>query len=417
MKYDIAVIGGGPAGMMAAGRAGELGAQVLLLEKNLRPGLKLLMTGNGRCNITNQIETSRLLVEKYGSSGKFLFSAFSEFGPNEVIEFLESRGVATKVEAGGRVFPQSDKAQDVLEALFNYLKESKVKIKTGAEVKDIVKKGQKIEKIILTNGEEILADKFIIATGGKSYPASGSTGDGYKWLKKLGHEIVMPAPALTPIVVKEKFVKKIEGLSLKDVKISLLEIADSKNKKPIDFQIGDVMFTADGVSGPAILNLSRVVARALPAKLRLSLDLFPALSLEKLDQKIRLDFEVAKNKSIIGFLEKSWPRRLAETIVELIGIDPQKAVNSITKDERQKLVELFKDFSLSVYGLAGFDKAMITAGGVKLSEVDPKTMKSKMIDNLYLAGEILDIDGPTGGFNLQVCWSTGYRAGQSAAQA
>ena len=415
MKYDVVVIGGGPAGMMAAGRAGELGARVLLLEKKSQPGIKLLMTGNGRCNITSKIAEPRILVKKFGQNGKFLFSALSEFGVKETMEFFESRGVKLKIEDNNRVLPKIGRAQDVLDVLLKYLKDASVKIKIDAEVREIIKKGKKIEKIILADGEEIIADNFIIATGGKSYPQSGSNGDGYKWLKKLGHEIIEPKPALTPIILKEKFIKKLEGLSLSGVKVSLFKISEELNdKKPINSEVGDIIFTANGLSGPAVLNLSRVVVMALPEKLKLSLDFFPDLSNIELEKKIRTEFENNKNKTLVGYLEKIVPRRLAEVIIDLAKIDSQKAVHSVTKEERKKIIELLKEFSLLVQEVAGFDKAMITVGGVKLSEVDQKTLKSKLIDNLYLAGEVLDLAGPTGGFNLQVCWSTGYLAGQSA---
>lgn len=409
MKYDIVVIGGGPAGLMAAGRAGELGAHVVLLERNPQLGFKLLMTGGGRCNLTNKIEEPRKLVEKYGVNGKFLFSAFNRFGVNETIEFFEARGVKTKVEANNRVLPVSDRADDVLKALLSYLKKSKVEVRTRVEVKEIIKKSGKIEKIIITDVEEILADKFIITTGGKSYPPSGSTGDGYKWLKKLGHEIIDTKPILTPVVVKDKIVKDLEGLSLKDIKISLFR----ENKK-IESQNGEAIFTKDGLSGPLILDLSRTISRELPAQLKLRLDFFSQLDLEELDKKLQAYFKTDNNKSFKNFLAKLLAPKLVLVILKLSGTDPDKKVNSISREERQKLVRLLKEFDLEVDSLAGYDKAMVTAGGVKLSEVDPKSMRSKLIDNLYLAGEILDLDGPTGGFNLQICWSTGYVAGESA---
>ncbi len=414
--YNIAIIGGGPAGMMAGGRAGELGASVVLLEKNKSLGIKLLMTGNGRCNITNKIEDNRKLVEKYGSNGKFLFSAFNKFGVEELIEFFESRGVETKIEPGNRVLPVSNKAKDVLDALIKYLKDSGVNIKTDSEVKEIIKKANpatggrsRIEKIILASGEEIIADKYVICTGGKSYPESGSSGDGYRWLKKLGHEIIEPLPALVPIIVKDKFVKDLEGVSLKNVSILLY-----KDSKKIDSQIGEAIFTANGMSGPVILNMSRIIAKNLPGKLKLRIDFYPQLDFTKLDCKIQEDFKVGSNKLFKNFLDKLLQPKLAVVILKLSGIDPGKQINLVTKEGRKKLIHLLKEFDLEIYGLAGFEKAMVTSGGVKLSEVDPKTMKSKLIDNLYLAGEVLDIDGPTGGFNLQVCWSTGYVVGESA---
>lgn len=411
MVYDVAVIGSGPAGMMAAGRAGELGARVLLIEKNRKLGIKLLMTGNGRCNLTNSID-SRGLVEKLGPNGKFLFSALSRYGMRETIGFFESRGVKTKTEAGGRVLPCSDSAQDVLAVLEKYLKESAVEIRKGAEVKKIVSQDCKIQEIILANGEVIMANNFIICTGGKSYPLSGSTGDAYKWLSRLGHEIVTPMPALVPVLLREGFFKELEGLGLKDVRISVME-GESK----IASETGEVMFTADGMSGPAILNLSRAIARAGTEKaLELHLELFPDLSFDGLDAQVRAGFDGAKNKSIANVLDKVLPRRLAGVVLFLAKIDHGRTINSITKQERRTLVGLIKGLTLKIRGLAGLERAMVTIGGVRLSEVDPKTMKSKIISNLYFAGEILDLDGPTGGYNLQICWSTGYVAGESASK-
>ncbi len=407
MKYDVAVIGGGPAGIMAAGRAGELGARVLLVEKNPNLGVKLLITGKGRCNITNNTDELKDMINRYGENGKFLFSSFHGFGVGAIVDFFESRGVETKVERGNRIFPVSDKSQDVLDALIGYMKESGVEIKTGSAVKEIVKVGDSIEKIVLIGGREVKARKYVVCTGGKSYPGTGSTGDGYEWLKKLGHNVINPSPALSPIMVKEKITERIEGLSLKNVEISVF-----KDGKKQDSRFGEALFTEDGMSGPIILDMSKKINRELPGNVQLKIDFKPALDFVSLDKRIQKDFQEGNNKMFKNILDKLLPQKLIGVIIELSKIDSDKKVNLITREERKRLLHLLKEFTLNVKGLTGYSKAVVTAGGVDLSEVDPRTMKSKLIDNLYFAGEILDIDGPTGGYNLQVCWSTGFAAGE-----
>ncbi len=409
MQYDEAVIGGGPAGMMAAGRAGELGARVVLLEKNNRPGIKLLMTGKGRCNITNKIEEPRMMAERYGKNGKFLLSLFHRFGTEDVISFFESRGVMTKVEKGNRVMTKNDRSQDVLDALLGYLKEGKVEMKFNSEVKEIIRKENRIEKIILADGEEIIADKFIVCTGGKSYPVTGSTGDGYAWAKNLGHTVTDLSPALTPVIVKEKIVKELEGLSLKDAEIGVY-----KNDKKIDSKSGDALFTGDGMSGPIVINMSKIIARELPGKVELRIDFMPELDLEALDRKIQKEFQEGNNKLFRNSLDGLLPQKLIPVIIRLSEIDPEKKVNLVTREERKGLLNFLKSFSFEVKGVMGFEKAMVTSGGISLNEVDPKTMRSKIIENLFFSGEVLDLDGPTGGYNLQICWSTGYAAGEAA---
>ena len=413
MRYDVAIIGGGPAGMMAAGRAGELGAHVILLEKNSALGVKLLITGHGRCNITNKTDEPKDMARKYGQrheqSGKFLLPLLYRFGVRDVIDFFESRGVRTKVEKGNRVLCESDRAEDVLGALIKYLNDSQVEVKLNAEVKEVVRKRNLIEKIVLASREEIIADKFIVCTGGKSYPATGSTGDGYGWAALFGHKVVTPSPSLTPVVLKEGFVKEIEGLSLKDAFISLY-----KDGKKIDSGQGDAIFTANGMSGPAIINMSRSIGKALPGKVALKIDLVPDLEFTSLDIMLRNCFQEGANRLFKNSLDKFVPQKLVPIIAKVSGVDPGKKSGLVTREERKRLAHLLKEFSLEVKGLAGFDKAVITSGGIELSEIEPKTMRSKLMDNLYFAGEILDLDGPTGGYNLQVCWSTGYAAGQAA---
>ncbi|MBF0433058.1 MAG: NAD(P)/FAD-dependent oxidoreductase [Fibrobacteria bacterium] len=411
-NYNLAVIGGGAAGMLAAGHTAEQGASVLLLEKNKILGKKLLITGKGRCNITNAEDDLKTFITTYGKNGKFLYPAMYTFSNKHTVDFFKKLGLITKVERGGRIFPHSDKAKDVVDCLANYVKKNRVTTKFNSPVKKIClaadkHKLQHIEKLILENGEEIRAHNYAITTGGKSYPLTGSTGDGYCWLKQLGHTVIDPKPVLTPIIVKDKITKQLEGLSLKNVELSLWT-----TRKLASF-FGEALFTGNGISGPQGLNLSKIISESHANNLKIKIDFKPALDYPVLDKRILKDFAELNNKLFKNALHKLLPKKLIPVIIFLSGIDENKKVNEVTKAERKKLLSLLKSFELSVKGLVGFEKAVVTSGGVCLKEINPKTMQSKLIDNLYLAGEVLDIDGPTGGYNLQIAWSTGYLIGEN----
>lgn len=408
-QYDVVVIGGGPAGMISAGRAGTRGLGVVLLEKKAFLGLKLMITGKGRCNLTNAEEDFKKFIGAYGPSGKFLYSALHKFSNQDVVDFFNNYGLSTKVERGNRIFPVSDQAGSVVDCLEKYLQDNKVEVKLQSPIEKINFKNKKITGVVLNNGEEIIAHNFIIATGGKSYPGTGSTGDAYAWLAKMGHTIVKPKPALTPVIVKENFLKRLEGLSLKNVSVSLW------GKKKIASVFGEALFTNNGLSGPIILNLSKKITENKEKDYKLKINFKPALDSQTLDKRIQKDFAEQRNKQFKNGLDGLLPKKLIPVIIDLSGIDGNKKINEVTKIERKKLLNLLQDFELTVVDLVGFEKAIITAGGVSLKEIDPQTMKSKIMDNLYLAGEVLDIDGPTGGYNLQVAWSTGYTAGDSVA--
>jgi len=409
--YDLAIIGAGPAGMMAAVRASQCGAKVLLLEKNRMPGIKLLMTGKDRCNITNAETDPLKFADNFGKNGKFLLNALYCFGAEETIRFFDENAVKTKVERGGRVFPESDRARDVQELFLRLIKEQGVSVLCNSRVKTIVHREDAIEKIILEDASEIRAGKYLICTGGLSYPKTGSTGDGFSWAENLGHTITQPA--LTPILVKEPWVKELEGLSLKNVSISVYQ--DNKKK---DERFGEALFTDSGLSGPIILDMSKSIGNLLAlGQAKLFIDFKPALDFNVLDKRLLRDFEENRNKAIKNILPGLLPRKLIPVIMSLAQIDPEKKGNSITKDDRKRLRLLLKEFPLTIKSLLGFNKAIITAGGIPLKEIDPKTMRSRIIRNLFFAGEIIDLDGPTGGYNLQVCWSTGYLAGEQAARA
>ncbi|MDP2944161.1 MAG: NAD(P)/FAD-dependent oxidoreductase [bacterium] len=410
MIYDVAVIGGGASGLMAAGRAGEQGARTILIEKNNSLGVKLLLTGGTRCNLTNYLENSKVLAANFGWAGRFLISALTRFGSKEVIDFFESRGVRTKIENNNRVFPISDQAGEVLSALIGYVKKSGVSIKTGAVVDDIIVDSGRISEIILVGGAKIKAANYVIATGGKSYPETGSSGDAYRWLKKMGHNIITPTPALVPIIVHEDFIKELEGLSREEATLSLWQ-----DGKKIAVSQGDILFTSGGLSGPAALNLSRLIKFPLKKGLQLAIDFFPELDINSLDEKLREIF-IGTNRTLKNSLAGIIPPRLIPVLEFLTGLDMDGKAHLVAKVERRKLGYLLKDFRLGVKGLAGYDRAMITAGGLDLKEIDPKTMRSKIISNLFVTGEVLDIAGPTGGFNLQASWSTGRVAGEAAAK-
>jgi len=439
--FDVAVIGGGPAGMIAAGRAGELKAKVVLLEKNNALGRKLLLTGKGRSNITKAEFNPRELVKKYGREGDFLLYPLSVFGVKETIDFFEKKGLKTKTERGKRIFPESGKAQDVLNVLIKYLKSGGVKIMTDCEVKEIVKNKDRIAKVILKNGREIKAKNYIIATGGKSYPGTGSTGDGYKWAKELGHKVSKLRPALVPLRIKESWPKKIQGLSLKNVELTVFQKSSfyevktqmkmkenseggklhrHENKKQ-DSRFGELLFTHFGVSGPIVLDLSKIVCEFLDLPVgrqekgvvKLILDLKPALDFQTLDKRIQSDFSKYSQKLFKNSLSDLLPQKIISIIVELSEINPLKKVNEITREERHRLAKLLKGLEMTVNSPLGFETAIVTSGGVSLKEINSKTMKSKIIENLFFAGEIIDLCGPTGGYNLQLCWSTGYLTGQA----
>ena len=404
-KYDLAIIGGGAAGMMAAGHAAELGAKVVLLEKNKQLGVKLLITGKGRCNITNAEPEIKNLISFFGKKGKFLYTAFHTFSNADTIQFFEKQGLKTKEERGKRIFPLSDNAKDVVNSLKRYIDVKNIDIHLNTTVKSINFSEEKIKNILLENGQEIQAHQFLIATGGKSYPQTGSTGEAFSWIQKLGHRIIPVRPALTPILIKEKLVHDLAGLSLKNVEISLW------NEKKIISFFGEALFTHNGLSGPIILNLSNRVN--LKEKQILKIDFKPALDHTKLDLRLRKDFEKYSSKQFKNALGDLLPKKLIPLFIKLSEIPEEKKVAEISKIERKKLLNLFKEFKLTITGIGGFEKAIISSGGVDLKEINPKTMQSKKIKNLFFAGEIIDIDGPTGGYNLQVAWSTAYLAAEN----
>ncbi len=410
----VIVIGGGPAGMMAAITSAEQGNDVVLIEKNNVLGKKLSITGKGRCNITSSLNMDEFIKNTPGN-GKFLYSAFNSFTNKDIINFIENQGIKTKIERGNRIFPVTDKAQDVVNCFIKKLKALNVSIRLNTVVKDILTDNNKAIGV-RTNNETIKADKIILATGGKSYPLTGSTGDGYKFAKKLGHTITELKPSLVPLVTyEEELHTSLQGLSLKNVEIKLIDI--SKNKE-IYNDFGEMLFTHFGVSGPIILSASSHLVRykniyelLKNKQIKLIIDFKPALRREKLDQRILRDFEEEKNKSFKNSLDKLLPQKLIPEIINKSNIAPNKQVNSITKEERENLLKTLKQFEVTIKDFRPIEDAIITAGGISIKEINPKTMESKIIKDLYFAGEIIDVDAYTGGFNLQIAYSTGYVAG------
>ena len=392
--------------MMAAATAADNGAEVILLEKQHRLGRKLLITGKGRCNITNDCDVEEL-IENVPTNGKFLYSAFYTFTNYDAINMFNSLGLKTKTERGKRVFPESDKALDVAKALEKQVKDKNVKVILNAKVNKIVTKDDKIEKVIYNNNESIKCDSVILATGGLSYPLTGSTGDGYKFAKDLGHTIVSPKPSLIGIEVQEDFVKDLEKLALRNVSIKVL---NSKNKKIYD-DFGEMEFTKYGLDGPIIKSASCRMKDTSKENYKIVLDLKPALDEEKLDKRIIKDFTKYTNKNFENSLDDLLPKKLIPIIVELSEITRHRKVSQISKQQRLNLVHLLKNITFTVKRYRPIEEAIITSGGIKVSEINASTMESKIIENLFFAGEIIDVDAYTGGFNLQIAYSTAYLAG------
>jgi hypothetical protein len=416
-SYDVVIIGGGPAGLMAACRASQEKKKVLLLEKNDELGKKLLISGGGRCNITNANPNQREFVSKFGKKGNFLFSPLSVFGVQETIKFFNNLGLKTKTEAGFRVFPESDNSFDVLDTLVNQAHKLGVEFKMSTEVAGfrVNKKTKEILAVVLLDQSEITARKFILTTGGLSHPETGSTGDGFKWLKDIGHKVAPANPSLVPIKIKEVWVNELAGLVLEEVGISVsAPLNGSALKKK-----GRVLFTHVGLTGPTILNMSKSIGELLEyakpdsGEVKISLDFFPGVGLDQMHALMLKTFEININRKIKNLVFKEVPTKIFELILKQLEIDPEWEVNEIKREERLAIIEKFKKFELTVSGLLGFDKAIISSGGLDLNEVDFKTMGSKLYHNLFLAGDILDFDRPSGGFSLQLCWTTGYIAGMS----
>ncbi len=406
--YDVVVIGGGPAGMMTAGRAAERGKKVLLLEKNSGLGKKLLITGGGRCNVTNNKLIVRDMVSTYKGSDQFLFSAFSQFDVARALDFFHTRGMETKEENEGRMFPVSDSAQSVWDVLVKYMRENKVGVRSDSAVTDIVV-GETFE-IRLRGGEKILAKAVVVATGGLSRPETGSTGDGFTWLKKLGHKIIENDFALVPIALKDVWPKKLGGSVLKDSKLVLFQ-----NGQRQTAHTGAVLFTHFGISGPTVLKMSKEVGELLKyGEVTIEMDLFPKLDHGALKNKLQELLVAQSNKKLKNVIGKLVPTALGLALFALAKIDPETPNHSVSHEARKALVALLKAVPLHVKNILGADKAVISSGGVDLKEVDFKTMQSRLVPNLYLVGDVLNIDRPTGGYSLQLCWTTGFVAGENA---
>lgn len=407
--WDLVVIGGGPAGMMAALQAARRGKRVCLLEKNRQLGEKLKLTGGGRCNITNALFDPRSFLEEFGEFAKYLYSPFSTFAVSETFDFFEELGLELEIEALNRVFPKSQRADDVCRILEEALRAEQVNIRKGEAVLRIVHNDQRIEAVE-THAGRYTAHAFLIATGGLSYPKTGSTGDGLNWLKELGHTIIDPNPNLVPLAVKERWIAKLSGVTLDPMRIGFYQHDQCAFSKT-----GRLLFTHFGLSGPLILNSSYRVRKLLetgPVEARI--DLKPHLDHRRLDQEIIDCFEQNKNKILKNVIKPITPDGMHEIILEqLTQTAPDTRINSMTRSGRKELVDLLKSFPLTIKGLMGYDWAIVSDGGVPLEEVDTKTMRSRLIDNLYLAGDVLHINRPSGGFSLQLCWTTGYVVGQS----
>lgn len=415
----VIVIGGGPAGMLAAISAAEQNCDVIILEKMDSLGKKLLITGKGRCNITNNAEIEEFF-KNIPRNPRFLYSAFNNFSNNDIVQLLNDEGVNTKVERGGRIFPTSDRAMDVLEALIRKIKRLKIKIITNCKVEEIITEELNDEKKAIgvkTNKETLYADKIILATGGMSYPVTGSTGDGYEIASNLGHSITDIRPALVALESYDEnsleLCKELQGLSLRNVSIKVLI-----NEKVIYQDFGEMLFTHFGVSGPIILSSSSMLAsykdidRLLKEnKVKIQIDLKPALDVEKLDARILRDFDELKNKQFKNSLDKLLPQKMINPIIRLSKINPNKKTNEITKEERKRLVNILKCLEITVNDFRGIKEAIVTSGGINVKEINPKTMESKLVKGLFFAGEIIDVDALTGGFNLQIAYSTGFTAG------
>ena len=411
----VIVIGGGPAGIISAISSARNGDNVILIEKNNSLGKKLLITGKGRCNITSSIDISDFIKNVPGN-GKFLYSAFQNFTNIDIIKLIEENGIKVKEERGNRIFPVTDNAKDVLMCFEKELRKYKnIEIRLNTKVKEILEENKEVRGILLESGEKLLASKVIIATGGKSYPLTGSTGDGYKMASKLGHTVEKIQGSLVPLTADKILCQSMQGLSLRNVKIQIKDL--EKNKKIYE-DFGEMLFTHFGISGPTILSSSahllryKEIDRLLKEnKIKLIIDLKPALSEEELDKRIRRDFEEFINKEFKNSLEKLLPKKMIEPVINLSGINPIKKVNEITKEERKNLVNLIKNFEVSIDGFRPVEEAIVTAGGISVKEINPKTMESKLVKGLYFAGEVIDVDAYTGGFNLQIAYSTGYTAG------
>ena len=406
--YDVIVVGGGAAGMLCAGFAASRGLRTVIVERNARPARKVMITGKGRCNVTNNCDNDTF-IRMVKRNGRFMYSAINAFSTADTMQFFEKLGVPLKTERGNRVFPVSDKAVDIVDALSAFIRKNGVTLLQG-RCTDLVIQDDALQGVLLEDGSVLTACAVVVATGGKSYPLTGSTGDGYKLAEQAGHTIVEPHASLVPMIVAGRECPAMMGLSLKNVTLSLL---DKKKKKPVFEELGEMLFTHFGVSGPLVLSASAHLDYKRFADYTISIDMKPALSEQQLDARLLRDFEQNLNKDLINALGALLPAKMIPVMIARSGIPPQTKVNQITKEQRRALIEAIKNFTLKPVAFSPIEEAIVTSGGVKVSEVNPGTMESKLLPGLYFAGEVLDVDAYTGGFNLQIAFSTGYLAAQN----